>query len=175
MTRFQKNRRLALAALMLALALVLSWLEQLIPVLPFLPPGVKLGLSNIAVMYCLFCLGLPTAALVAFLKALLVLLTRGVIAGLLSGAGAFCSLLVMFVLWRGRASYLLISMLGAVFHNLGQLLAASLWLRFSFFSYYLPLMILSGRGMGFLTGLTLKVLMPALQRLSDEPPRNSLS
>ena len=92
MTRFQKNRRLALAALMLALALVLSWLEQLIPVLPFLPPGVKLGLSNIAVMYCLFCLGLPTAALVAFLKALLVLLTRGVIAGLLSGAGAFCSL-----------------------------------------------------------------------------------
>jgi heptaprenyl diphosphate synthase len=165
MTRLQKNHRLALSALMLAFALVLSWLEQLIPILPFLPPGVKLGLSNIAVMYCLFCLGLPTAALVAFLKALFVFLTRGMIAGLLSASGALLSLLVMYLVSRLPVSYLLLSVLGAIAHNIGQLLAVSLWLKLSFFSYYLPLLILSGVGMGLLTGFTLKLIMPALQRL----------
>lgn len=169
MNRSEKNRHLALCALMLSLALVLSWLEHLIPVLPFLPPGVKLGLSNIIVMYCLFCLGLPSAALVSLLKSLFVFLTRGMIAGLLSASGAFLSLLVMYLLQHWGASYLLLSMVGAIFHNIGQLLTVSLWLKLSFFSYYLPLLILSGLAMGFLTGLTLKILMPALRKISLPP------
>lgn len=176
MNRFQKNRRLALSALMLTLALILSWLEQLIPILPFLPPGVKLGLSNIAVMYCLFCLGLPTAAFVSLLKALFVFLTRGMIAGLLSASGAFLSLMIMYLLQHLHASYLLLSMTGSIFHNIGQLLTVTIWLHLSFFSYYLPLLILSGLGMGLLTGLTLKILMPALRRIplfSETPGQTS--
>ena len=169
MNTLQKNRRLALTALMLAAALVLSWLEQLIPVLPFLPPGVKLGLSNVIVMYCLFMLGLPQAALVAALKAVFVLLTRGWIAGLLSASGSLLSLLAMYLMLRLHASYLLLSITGEIFHNIGQLLTVTLWLQLSFFSYYLPVLILSGLGMGLLTGLVLKALMPALRRLSPDP------
>ncbi len=169
MNTSRKAFTLALNGLLLALALVMSWLEQMIPILPGLPPGVKLGLSNIIVMYCLFCLGLPSALAVALLKAGFVFLTRGLTAGVLSASGALLSLLVMWLLSRFKVSYLLLSMMGAIAHNLGQLLAVSLWLSLQFFSYYLPILILSGLGMGLLTGLTLRILMPALRRISPHP------
>ena len=109
------------------------------------------------------------AALVAALKAVFVLLTRGWIAGLLSASGSLLSLLAMYLMLRLHASYLLLSITGAIFHNIGQLLTVTLWLQLSFFSYYLPVLILSGLGMGLLTGLVLKALMPALRRLSPDP------
>ncbi len=158
-------RKLALCALLMAFALVLSLLEQSLPVFPMLPPGVKLGLSNVAVMFSLFFLGFPYALTVGLLKALFVLLTRGAVSGLLSGAGALLSICGMGIASHLKASWLLSSVIGAILHNLGQLLVVSLWLGTRFFSIYLPVLILSGLVMGVVTGLLLKVLMPALSRL----------
>ncbi len=79
----QRTRILTRTALLFALSIVMAYLEHLIPPLPFQPPGVKLGLSNIITMYTLFFIGVPQGFLMAVLKGGFVFLTRGTIAGLL--------------------------------------------------------------------------------------------
>ena len=163
-----KARRIALAGLFLALTLTLSYLEHLIPALPFLPPGVKLGPSNIIVMYCLFAAGAPSAFLLAILKSIFVLLTRGMVSGLLSACGGLSALLGMVLLlrlFRLRISYTALSVAGAILHNLGQLAGASLLVSRSFLYYYIPVLLISGLAMGLITGTLLRVVMPALRQL----------
>ena len=75
--RNRKVKRLALMGLLFALAMALSFLEALLPALPMLPPGIRLGLSNIVTMYALFVLGPVSGYTIAVLKSLFVLLTRG--------------------------------------------------------------------------------------------------
>lgn len=172
-TASQKAHHLTISAIFLALTLALSYLEHLIPALPFMPPGVKLGLSNIIVMYCLLVQGSPSALLIAFLKSGFVFLTRGTIAGTLSLLGGGSSVLVMFLLSRikkPRLSVLTLSLMGAVFHNLGQLLGVMLLIS-RYISVYLPVLIASGTLMGLITGSILRIVMPALKKLSLLPDR----
>ncbi|WP_054331042.1 Gx transporter family protein [Merdimmobilis hominis] len=160
--------KIALMGLLFALAMALSYVEGLLPVLPALPPGVKLGLSNIVTMYCLFCLGGKEALTLAVLKSLFVLLTRGGVAMAMSLAGGLCSLGIMAALCalkRFAPSAFLISVAGAVFHNLGQLGMASFILRSQFALAYLPIMVFSGICMGALTGTLLRVLTPYMNTL----------
>ena len=108
-------------------------------------PGVKFGLSNIAVMYALFFLSKGQAYSIAVLKSLFVAMTRGMIAGILSLSGGILSLtvmLILMVLFRDKASYAVISISGAIAHNLGQFVAISfiytgmyLWAYLLFCSY----------------------------------------
>ena len=157
---------IAFNGLMLSLALALSFLESLLPVLPFLPVGVKLGLSNIVVMYCLFFGGVKQSISVCFLKSVFVMLMRGPVGGALSFAGGLLSVAVMALLKRiGGLSNGTLSIFGAVSHNIGQLVLASLILKSVYTFYYLPVMILSGVLMGVITGILLKLVMPYLQHV----------
>lgn len=158
-------RRVALTGLLFALALVFSLLESWVTPMMGLPPGVKLGLANIVVLYALLFLPRWQALALVLLKALFSLLVRGAFAGLLSLAGGLLSFLVMLVLlWpRVKASVFLVSVAGAIAHNLGQLLVVRLWLG-PFSLYYLPVLLISGLVMGALTALTLRALLPALRR-----------
>lgn len=159
-------RRVAFIGMLLALAAVLSFLESLLPVTAVLPPGVRLGLSNIVTMYALFFLGKKEAFAVAAGKSLFVLVTRAPVAALLSFCGGVLSILVMLaVLRRKDASYMLISTAGAVSHNIGQLCASVLITGSAFTFWYLPVLILSGAAMGVLTSVLLSVLLPALRRI----------
>ena len=166
----EKNaaRQVALMGLLFALAAVLSFIEGLLPVLPMLPPGVKLGLSNIVTMYTLFFLGTGSGVVIAVLKAFLVLLTRGPVAAYLSAAGGLLSVLVMTVLLRlkNKPHMLLICIFGAVFHYVGQLAASAVVLQSMFAMAYLPVMILSGVLMGFVTAILLKALQPYFLQLN---------
>lgn len=153
--------------MLLCLAIVLSFLEGMIPPLPTLPPGVKLGLSNIVVIYCLFFLNGKSACGVAILKSLFVFLTRGVSAGFLSLCGGLLSVIVMLIAIRPKKlSYLILSILGAVSHNVGQIAAASILFKSATVFYYLPILIVSGVLMGSATAALMKVLLPALKRIS---------
>lgn len=155
--------------MLLCLAIVLSFVEGMIPPLPALPPGVKLGLSNIVVIYCLFFLNVKSACGIAVLKSFFVLLTRGVTAGFLSLCGGLLSVIVMAIAIRPKKlSYLILSILGAVSHNIGQIAAASLLFKSATVFYYLPVLIVSGVLMGTLTAALMKVLLPALKRISGK-------
>ena len=158
-----KTKRLALLGVMLSAAVALSYLEILVP-LPTPVPGIKLGLSNTVTMYCVFFMGPASAFVIAALKSLFVLFTRGVTAGLLSAAGGALSIAAMLLARRCGASASMTSVTGAVAHNIGQLALASLMLGSDFALWYAPVLILSGMVMGLITGAVMRLLMPALRR-----------
>ena len=163
-----KAKHVALLGMLFALAMVLSVLEGLVTPLLGLPPGVKPGLSNIVVMYALFFLGGANALTLAVLKAFFAALTRGAMAGALSLAGGLASLAVMLalrLLWRD-SSWFILSVSGAVAHNFGQLMIIRLLLTQSVYTlYYAPVLLLSGLVMGAVTSVSLRALLPALERL----------
>ena len=167
-TRFSA-RSVALLGILGALALLMSFLENLLlPDLPLLPPGAKLGLSNIVTTLTGALLGGPAAFAITALKALFAFVTRGATAGLMSAAGGFLSTfgLVLLLRQQGRTlTFLGISVLCAALHNLGQLLcAAALTGTVSLMNYGKYLLLFS-LFTGTLTGVMLNVLMPRLMRL----------
>lgn len=168
MKRFQKTRAVALSGMLFALAVVLSIAEGAFTPLLGLPPGVKPGLANIVVMYALFFMGTRQALILVVLKSLFAFLVRGASAGAMSLAGGLVSLAVMLLalfLSRKKASYLTLSVLGAVGHNMGQLAMAAWWLGTALGLAYAPVLIVSGIVMGAVTSLSLRALLPALEKL----------
>ena len=167
--RSPKVRRLAQMGLLFALAMALSFLESLLPALPMLPPGIRLGLSTIVTMYALFVLGSVSGYTIAVLKSLFVLLTRGAVAAAMSMAGGIASVTVMLLLSLlpgMKKQCLLLSIFGGAAHNMGQLVAARFIINNQYVWYYLPVLLAAGLLMGAITGMALKVVMPYLNRLN---------
>lgn len=163
-----KTRRLVLTSLLFATALVLSFIENTLPPIMVSVPGVKFGLSNIAVMYALFFLSKKEAFTIAALKSFFVFLTRGFVASLLSFCGGMLSITVMVLLtyiFREKISYLLLSVSGAVFHNIGQFIAISLIYTNLYLWVYLPVLLISGVFAGMATATLLRFILPAFSRL----------
>ena len=164
---YQKTRHIALSGLLFALAMALSFIEGTL-VIPGLLPGMKLGLANIVVMYALFFMGPKQALVLDVLKAFFVFLVSGWTAGFLSLCGGLLSLLVMWLLYYHcplRPTWFILSVCGALAHNVGQLFGAGLILSSAMSLYYAPVMLVLGLIMGALTSLTLKAILPALGRL----------
>lgn len=165
--RGSKTHEIALSGLLFALAMALSFVEGTL-VIPGLMPGMKLGLANIVVMYALFFMGGKQALVLDLLKALFVFLVSGWTAGFLSLCGGLFSLLVMWVLYYHfpvQPTWFIRSVCGALAHNVGQLLGASVILSSAMSLYYAPVMLVFGLIMGSLTSITLRALLPALGRL----------
>ena len=163
-----KTQQLVLAAMIFATALVLSIIENMLPPLPIAVPGVKFGLSNIAVMYALFFLGWKQAYSIAVLKAIFVFITRGAIAGALSLSGGILSITIMlllFLLMKDKISYFSISIFGALFHNIGQFFVIALLYTGVNIWPYLPVLLVSGVIAGMVTSTLLRFIVPAFQRL----------
>ena len=161
--------RVAFLGLLFAMALVLSVVESMLPVLPMLPPGVKLGLSNIITMYALFLLGPAEGFTIAVLKSFWVFLLRGAVGAGMSVCGGLVSLTLMLLvsaLPGMKGVYLILSIFGAIGHNLGQLCMARVLLGTSKIWYYIPIMVLSGIVMGVVTGVVLRAVMPYINRLN---------
>ena len=174
---YQKTRHIALSGLLFALAMALSFIEGTL-VIPGLLPGMKLGLANIVVMYALFFMGARQALVLDVLKALFVFLVSGFTAGFLSLCGGLLSLAVMWVLYYllpVRPTWFILSVCGALAHNVGQLLGAGVIISSSLSLYYAPVMLVLGLVMGALTSVTLRALLPALgpidMALVGEPTR----
>lgn len=167
--RSRKVKRLALMGLLFALAMALSFLESLLPALPMLPPGIRLGLSNIVTMYALFVLGPVSGYTIAILKALFVLLTRGAVAAAMSAAGGVFSVTIMLLLslLPGiKEQHLLLSVFGGAAHNIGQLVMARFIINNQYVWYYFPVLLAAGLLMGAITGMVLRVVLPYLNRLN---------
>lgn len=149
-----KSREIARYALLTALALTLSWLESLFPI-PGAPPGVKLGLGNLAVIFALYRLGPKQAAGLSLVRVLLASAMFGSAYSLVySLAGAAVSLLVMLGLKRtGRFSILGVSAAGGAGHNVGQILVAMAVLQSGYAAGYLPVLLVSGVSAGIAVGL----------------------
>ncbi|NLK38678.1 MAG: Gx transporter family protein [Clostridiales bacterium] len=157
-------KHITLLSMLFSEAIVLSIVESFIP-MPALP-GVKLGLSNIVVMFTLLSMSKFDALLLVILKGLFAFITRGFAASVMSISGGLCSILVMILLlllFKNKISLLMLSVSGALFHNIGQVFAAS-WLSGTLLTTYLPLLLLAGVAAGFITSVVLKILLPVLKK-----------
>lgn len=168
--RKSQAKQVALLGMLGAVAIVLSWLEGMLGPVPGLPPGAKLGLSNVATMLAASTMGPGSALAIALLKGLFAGLTRGLTAGLMSLSGGLLSTgVVCLLLWWRRCplGYVGIGIAGAVCHNMGQLLVSFLLTNAAVFAY-LPFLLLFALPAGAVTGLTLHILLPAFSRLRGE-------
>ncbi len=141
-------------ALLTALAMVLSWLESLL-VFPGLLPGMKVGLTNIVVLFALYRMGLRDAVRISLARALLASMTFGnAYSFAYSLAGAALSLAVMAGLKKwDKFSLLGVSAAGGVCHNLGQLAVAVAVLETARLGWYLPALLASGTAAGVVIGI----------------------
>ena len=155
-----KTRSVALTGLLIALALILSYLESLVP-MSLAVPGVKLGLPNLVIVFALYRLRPGAAAAISLLRVALVALLFGSVLSLAySAAGAVCSFLVMLLMKRtGRFGCTGVSVAGAVAHNLAQVAAAALLLETGALAWYLPVLCLTGTLAGVCIGLLSALLV----------------
>ncbi len=147
-------KSITLSALLCAVALMLSYIESLIPA--FLPiPGIKLGLANIVSVFLLYKCGFKYAFTVSLLRVTLsVLLFGNLLTLAYSLAGALLSLLVMFIIQRtGLFSEVGVSIVGGICHNAAQIAVASILMSTSQIIYYLPALVISGTVTGAVIGI----------------------
>ena len=155
-----KTKKLTTLGLSVALALILSYVESLLP--PLLAvPGVKVGLPNIVILFLLYRYGWKEAGAVSLVRLLLsAALFSGFAAFFYGLSGAAVSLLGSALLKStGRFSPLGVSVAGGVLHNLGQIALAALVLQSGYLFAYLPILLLSGTLAGALVGLLAGILI----------------
>ncbi len=144
--------------ILLALALILGYLEAMLPAF-FAVPGMKLGIPNLVVLYALYRTGVREALVINLLRVFIVALLFGNGAALIySLSGALMSFVVMLILKKLlRCGMMTVSMAGGLFHNLGQLIAAGVIMKTAAVVWYLPALwfagMLSGLAVGFICGL----------------------
>lgn len=150
-----KSKAVAFMGLCTALALILAFVETLIPPLFPAVPGIKMGLPNIVIIFLLYRKNWRCAALVSLLRILLAALLFGnTVALLYSVAGGVLSLVSMALLRRVNAfSAVGVSVVGGVAHNVGQVLMAMLLLDTTELIYYLLVLTVSGTVAGVFIGL----------------------
>ena len=157
-------KKIARYGLLVALALVLSYAESLVP-LSVAVPGVKLGLPNLVVIFALYRIGTKEAAVLSVLRVVLVSAMFGNAYSLwYSLAGAVLSLAVMSALKQTKFFGCTgVSVAGGVCHNLGQIAVAMLVLRSAGVAYYLPVLVFSGTLAGVAIGAVGAVMVKRIR------------
>ncbi len=160
----KRNRTIAYIGMFTALAIILGYLELLIP-FSFGIPGVKLGLANIMTVIVLYLLGTKEATAVSLIRIVVVNLLFGGLYGMLySMAGGILSLVCMALLKKtDRFSIMGISMVGGIMHNVGQMIIAIFVVEELRLIYYLPVLLFSGVITGLINGI---ISMKVCRRLS---------
>lgn len=158
------NNKVAHWGLYTALALIFSYVEMLIPI-NFGIPGVKLGLANVVIVVVLYKMGKKEAYIISITRVILAGFLFGNMASILfSLSGCVLSLTIMCVLYnREIFSIIGVSIIGAVFHNLGQVLVAMLVVSSFSVMYYFSVLMIAGIVTGCLIGIVAREMITRLR------------
>ena len=166
----KKSRRIstktvAMLAMMIAIALIFSYVEALIPI-NFGVPGIKLGLANLAIVAALYLMGGKYALVISVARIILSGFLFGNMASIIySLAGGLLSLAVMALLKKmKKLPILTVSVAGGICHNVGQLIVAMLVVENASLVFYLPVLLIAGFLTGLLIGVVSQVILPRLKR-----------
>ncbi|MBE6750164.1 MAG: Gx transporter family protein [Ruminococcaceae bacterium] len=156
-----KTRKTAVLGLLAACAIVLSYVEMLLPPIWAAVPGIKMGLTNIVILFVLYKFSLKYAAAISLTRLLVVLLLFGnFMTFAYSLAGAVLSLVIMAILKKtGWFSMVAVSIAGGISHNLGQVLVAMAVLQTKEIGYYMIALSVSGIVAGMIVGLVSALLI----------------
>ena len=148
-------KKITFLSLLLAIAIILGIVDSYIPTNI---PGVKLGLANIIIVMVLYLFSYKEAILINLIRIYISALLRGTIFSmgfLMSLSGGILSLLIMIILKYilKNKGIIFVSIIGAIFHSIGQNLIAIIYLDTINILYYLPILILISILTGFIMGL----------------------
>jgi len=161
-----KTRHLTIYALMLALGVIANYIEHLIP-LPFLFPGVKLGLANSIGLVVLHYMGRKSYLLFGLMRVLLsaLLFTGFGSTFMISLGGVICaSFITLLVVTLTKSSIYGISAAGAVFHGLGQIFVVCILYQTIQMLYYMLILTISGIITGLLMAFVASLLLLKLPK-----------
>lgn len=160
-----RSSKVAQYGLFAALAILMGYVEMLIP-LPLLVPGMKLGLANVIIVIVLYHMDAKSAFFISLVRVLMSgLLFQGFAGLLYSLAGALLSLAIMTLLKKtGKVSITGVSVMGGVFHNIGQIIVAAAVVENIKMAYYLPFLLVTGVVTGFVIGAVARLALGYLQR-----------
>ena len=163
------TKKISELGVLLSVGLILSYLESLIPV-AFPIPGIKLGLANIVTMYILYRYKAKEAILIMILRVLISgILFSGLTAIVFGILGGLLSIAFMLLAKKtGFFSIMGLSMVGAVMHNAGQILAAFIIMENAAVIYYLPYLLISGIISGLIVGYISAIIIKRLSRLKND-------
>lgn len=152
--------KITIIGMLTALAMVLGFVETLIPV-NLGVPGMKLGLANLIVIITLYLLDIKTAVIVSLLRIVLIAMTFGNVSMMFySIAGASLSLLCMILAKKINGfSMVGISIIGGIMHNVGQIICAAFVVRTNGVFTYLPVLMFAGIISGMLIGIAASLVM----------------
>ena len=150
-------------SLLIALSVVLSLIENAIPIFNGYIPGLKLGLANIIILFVLYKYTFKDSLYISIIRVLIVgILRTGLfsISFFFSLSGAILSIVMMYVCKKGtKLSMIGISIVGSIFHSLGQIIIAIIFIKNINIIYYLPWLLLFSIPTGMITGMISKELI----------------
>lgn len=160
-----RNKKLANMAMLVALAMIFSYVESLIPI-NFGVPGMKLGVANLVTVTGLYFLEIPEVLAVSVLRVLLTgFLFGNGMSIIYSLAGAVVSLLAMVLVKKMDGNSIVgVSIIGGVFHNIGQILVAMAVVENLKLIYYLPVLLVAGTVTGFVIGIVAGKILPVVKK-----------
>ena len=156
------THKIALMGILTAGAIIIAILESFIPSIGI--PGVKLGLANIVILIILYEIGIVEAIIVDLSRVLLVGLLRGTIASMgflmsLTGAVMSLGIMILFFLLVKKLSIIANSVVGSLFHVMGQILIAIIFLGSGYVLFYLPIIGISAIITGVLVGIVAQLII----------------
>lgn len=154
-----KTKRLTIDALTLAIALILSYIEILVPINIGIP--IKVGLANIAIMFSLYKLGIKETIIISILRVIIIsILFSNIITFYYSIGGAVLSLLMMIISKSlDLFNEYVTCVVGSLAHNIGQIIVAFILLDNSLVFFYLPYLLLFGLISGLIIGVISAILI----------------
>ena len=167
-----KTKRLTLCAILIALAMALSYTERFIPLQLVIPlPGIKLGLANIVTVMALYFFGEKHAFTILIIRCVLGSVFGGGISGLaFSLTGGLLAMTTMSIVRRmGLFSVYGVSVLGAAAHNIGQILVAMFLMNSVYVAGYLPYLLAVSVFTGMATGAACAGVFKALAASGQIP------
>ena len=165
----ERTRKMVFISVLVAQGIILSFIERMLPV-PFIAPGAKLGLANIVSLTAIYMLSFKEAAAVVVLRIIITAVTFGSLSSFFySLSGGILSFFVMFFMTRvfkNNVSLMGVSIIGAVAHNLGQLLVAAFVVNtFLLVTTYLPILMIAAIPTGLFVGVVARFLINYLERI----------
>lgn len=166
-----RTKKLTFLSLMIGYSLILYIIESLMPnPLIALFPGAKLGLTNIITLISLATLGIKNTFIIVSVRVILSSIFSGPLSYLLfSIGGAYLSLILMYLFINIEGfSVIGISIIGAIGHNIGQLVVASMIVQNSFTMSYLPFMLITSLVTGIFVGYASQYCIPVVSKMNDK-------
>ena len=163
-------KKVALLGVLTSVALVLSYVESILPPIWAAVPGIKVGLSNVVIIFLLYRYGVKEAAIVSFIRIFIVSLLFGnVMSMAYSFAGAFLSIVLMAICKKIKVfSTVGTSIVGGVAHNAGQILVAIFLFDTVQIGYYMIILAITGTIAGVFIGIAGALLLKRLNKKSQE-------